>query len=394
MRLLADRFELQIICFDRIGSSRHASAAARDEAIEHLRQFGTIEVFPVPQADSRLRFLWDHLRSLLSAKVFTHYRHKSAEFRTRLNELLEFDEFDLVHVDTLDLLNVLPLLNGKIVTCTHHNVESELLNERARVESAWVIGRYIRYQAQLQRKAEQIWCPRVAMNITVSDRDAEVLQDIAPDGNFVTIPNGVDLERVTPAQAVGASIDVLGLGGLTWFPNRDAARFLGEDILPLVRLAMPREILATWVGQGSTSDRAVLENRHGIRAPGFVDSVLPYVHRATCYVLPYRLGGGSRLKLLEALAAGAAIVTTTVGAMGVDIRHEYNALIADTPEQFAHEVVRVLTDQALSLRLAQNARKTAVSLYGWEAIGRKIGDCYTNLMNSVDTSAAATGTMA
>lgn len=382
LRLLAREFDVDILCFDRVGKSKFASELDRKNAIDHLAEFGRVRIVRVPHTKNRLRPLWDHLRSLLWGKVFTYYRHDTRAFRKSLAAALATD-YDIVHLDSLDLVSCLPRLANETVVCTHHNVESELLTDRSKVERWWPVKVYIRHQARLQRRVEEYWCPRVALNVTVSERDAQALERIAGGGCYQVIPNGVDVERVRPGN--GSGIDVLGLGGLEWFPNRDAAIYFGEEVLPGLRKSLDRTIVVTWVGSVPEEDRELLEGEYGIQCPGFVDDVRPYILNATCYVMPYRLGGGTRLKLLEALASGSAIVTTSVGALGVELHHDQNALIADSPDQFVEEIVRVLGDGDLRSRLAIRARQTAVELYGWDAIGSTLTSAYSELVKMAES---------
>jgi glycosyltransferase involved in cell wall biosynthesis len=227
-------------------------------------------------------------------------------------------------------------------------------------------------QARLQEEAEAYWCPRVRLNVLVSDRDGEQLRRIAPNSRTATVPNGVDVQRIRHDREGGAG--VVCVGGLGWFPNQDALEYLCEEIVPLLSATRPGQI--TWVGRATPEQVESYEARFGVRLTGYVDAVLPAVEAAACYVLPFRLGGGTRLKLLEALAAGRAIVSTTVGAMGVAVQHDRNLLIADTPAQFAGAVERVLADEALQRRLGAEARKLAESVYDWEAIGGKMTEIY------------------
>lgn len=385
LRLLARDYEVDLIAFDRTGIGSGSRAGDIDSSIQALSRFATVSVVPVPQDTSRIRFLSDHLRGLLTGRVFTHYRYDHPDFTKLVRKSLAMGDYAVIHVDSLDLAGILPLVPLSRVVLTHHNVESELLRDRARSMNSRITRAYVLRQAALQRALERHWCPLVRLNLAVSDRDAERLLKIAPGSSIVTIPNGVDTESIVPSAGPGSGL--LCVGGLGWFPNRDALDYLVRDIQPRLATRGYSDLPVIWVGR-VPERMADKYDSGGVRLAGYVDDVLPYLDSTACYVMPFRLGGGTRLKLLEAMAAGKAIVTTGVGAMGVDIRHEFNALVADTPEQFACEVIRVLTDDVLRSRLGRNARDTAVSLYGWEAVGQKIKGCYTNLLNRNDTSAS------
>jgi glycosyltransferase involved in cell wall biosynthesis len=378
LRQLATAFDITLLCFERSFQATDVPVTDRSENVAALSQFAQTTVFPIPQRRSTLRYAWDHGRSLARRRVYTAYLYESAAFRRRLMELLVTQRFDLVHVDSLDLCGYLPLLQHLPVSCTHHNAESVLLRRRASAERHPLRRAYIAYQANLTARVERYWCERVALNVVVSEVDESVLRRLSPGARFAVVPNGVDLEYFQPSN--GATDGLVFVGAGSWFPNRDGLQYFCNEILPLVRRERP--VAVRWAGWVSDGDRAEFIARHGLELLGHVPDIRPHVLAARCYVVPLRVGGGSRLKILDAWAMGKAVVTTSVGCEGLAAVHGENALIADGPEAFAAAVRQILMDESLALRLGAAARATVEREYGWVSLGLQLIDGYRQLLSS------------
>ncbi len=378
LRVLARHYSITMLCFERAISPDQGFAFDEAASLGALRQLGEADAFPIPQRHSRLRFAADHLRSLLSGRVFTHYLYDSATVRERVRAAVASGRFDLAHVDSLDLSAYLPLLRGLPVACTHHNVESELLRRRARSDDSAPVRLYAARQATLMEATEREWCARVALNVAVSEPDAAALQRLAPDGRYVVVPNGVDTQAFRPGQDIDGG-GLVFVGGANWFPNRDALDFFCREILPLLRRRRPG-LPVRWVGAAREEDRRRYLAEHGVELTGYVDDIRPYVHDAECYIVPLRVGGGSRLKILDAWSMGKAVVSTSVGCEGLAAEHGRNILVADEPAAFAAAVERVLEERPLRQALGRGARALAERRYAWDVVGGTLVDAYSELL--------------
>jgi glycosyltransferase involved in cell wall biosynthesis len=369
LRLLARDYDVTALCF-----YRRATTPDLAGSVAALRAIAcTVEVFPIEQEHSGIRLTWDHARSLLTGRAYTVYAYESARFRAALLDRLRSTRFDLVHMDSLDLSGYLQLLAGQRVILGHHNVESSLLHRRAANESSFPRRAYLRHQARLTEREERRWLSRVALNIAVSDGDARDLAALAPAARMAVVPNGVDVEKFVP----GASSERSGIafvGGMSWFPNADALEYFAQDILPLIRES-DGAVTVTWVGRASPEE---IERyaRIGITLTGHVDDIRPCVDRAACYVVPLRIGGGTRLKILDGWAMGKAIVSTSIGCEGLDAIDGKNILVRDDPRSFAAAVIAVLRDSGLRASLEREGRVTAEQTYSWEVIGAAIRRAY------------------
>ena len=379
LRLLARDFDVTALCFYR--KSGHASDADVRNAVEALRPFAIVRAYPIPQEHSRPRFLWDHARSLLLGRAYTHFAYASQAFRVDLIETLRTFRPNLVHVDSLDLSCYLSALPADIpVICAHHNVESALLHQRAG-SATFLRQWYLHRQGRLTAEVERTWVPKMQLNVAVSDLDRVAYQQITGSASFMTVPNGVNTREIAPLGDVEEG--VVFVGGATWHPNRDALEYFADEILPLLRARAPNTRI-TWVGQCSVEDRARMKQRYGIDLTGHVRSIEPYVQAAACFIVPLRLGGGTRLKILYAWSMSRAVVSTSLGCEGLDAVDGENILIRDSPDTFAQAILDVLQSSALRRRLASAGRSLAESRYDWEVIARDLRSAYqAQLVRSV-----------
>lgn len=384
MRLLSRSFDVTALCFYR--AATRSTREQVERGLAGLREFAEAEAFPIPQEQSRLRLLYDHLRSLLFGEVYTRYAYSSAAYAARLEQLLAERRFDIVHMDSLDLSAYLPQLGDIPVVCTHHNVESDLLRRRAQAEKFPLLRRYIERQADLTEAEERKWCGSLALNVAVSPDDARRLREIAPGAPMLVVPNGVDTNAFRPANEPVRG--VVFVGGYGWHPNRDAMEYFVAEILPLIRAGEP-ELAVTWVGRAPDAVKAQYQDRHGVRLTGYVEDIRPHVQPAACFIVPLRVGGGTRLKVLDAWAMGKAVVSTTVGCEGLDARDGENILIRDTPDGFADAVRAIVGDERLRQKLGESARRTAERDYDWEVLGRRFVSEYLSLLPQKSLSAPA-----
>ncbi|HSB60851.1 MAG TPA: glycosyltransferase family 4 protein [Vicinamibacteria bacterium] len=371
LRLLARAFDVTALCFERAGTSGSGWDSATSRAA--LGRLAQVEVFPVPQRHSRLRYLWDHARSAALGRVYTTYLYQSRAFQRRLGELLGARAFDLVHVDSLDLARYLPACAGVPVACVHHDVESDLLRRRAEAERSPWRRAYLRHQARLMEEVERHWCRQVALNVAVSGRDAALLRRRAPAARVTVVPNGVDVEEFRPEGAEGSGVAFVG--GTRPFPNLDALSFFCEQILPHLRRARA-DLLVRWIGRASSGEQRDYRARYGVELTGYAADVRPLMREAACHVVPLRVGGGTRLKILNSWAMGKAVVSTSIGCEGLAAADEANILIRDEPREFAQAVLAVLGHPRLRRVLGEHGRATAERLYGWDVVGQPMIETY------------------
>jgi glycosyltransferase involved in cell wall biosynthesis len=215
--------------------------------------------------------------------------------------------------------------------------------------------------------------------IVVSEAERELLRRANPRLPVTVVENGVDTRALGPLPDSRREDTLLFVGTFTYPPNVDAARYFCRAVLPLVRREVPgaRVVL---VGHEPPPSVRALAGTEGVVVTGSVPDVTPYYAEATACVAPLRAGGGTRLKILEAMALGRVVVSTTFGAEGLDVVDGEHVLLADTPRRFADATVRLLRDAGLRRRLSENARARVVSQYDWSAIGDELVRTYGGLV--------------
>ncbi len=383
LRQLQKEFDITLLAFSRF--NHQLDAAARAASRRALGQFLTrvCVPVPVPSEHSTLRRLWDHLRSLGSGRAYTFYEYWSKDFQAQLRNAILQKGIDLVHIDSLDLHRWLGELPRVTTVCTHHDIESELLRRRAdRVKSS-VLRRYILHQANLVERIEREFCPQFNANVMMSELDAEKLENIAPGSRTIVVPNGVDTEYFTPTT-ISPPVPgrVIFVGSPFAFPNRDAVEYLLREIWPNIR-AGDRTVSLQLIGRCSESDSARYGSHPGVTCLGHVADIRPHMAKVCCSVVPIRVGGGTRLKILDAWAMAKPVVSTSIGCEGLKAIDGQNILIRDTPRTFAEAVLEVLSDSELHSRLGANGRKAAEQTYSWNVIGHGLRAYYWRQLRSI-----------
>jgi glycosyltransferase involved in cell wall biosynthesis len=388
LRLLARTFEITALCFERSGTSLSGGASNVAASSDALGRLADIEVFTLPQNHSGVRFMWDHVRSIASGRTYTTYRYDSRAFHRRLTNRRRSEQFDLVHVDSLDLARYLPACSGLPIVCVHHDIESDLLRRRAVVERRRWRSIYLWYQSRLMEAAEHRWCGRVALNVVMSERDLLLLRRIAQNARIAVVPNGVDIDAFRPDGVGGAGVAYVG--GTSPAANLDALEFFCEEILPHLR-RLTANVPVRWIGRASTEQQRRYRGRYGVELTGYVEDVRPFMREAACHIVPLRVGGGTRLKILNAWAAGKAVVSTSIGCEGLEAIDGTNVLIRDDPREFAQAVSQVLSDSTLRGRLGERGRQMVEQRYSWDLIGERMTATYRGLLASSPSERVLSG---
>lgn len=335
-----------------------------------------VEIVYLPTETSRAVLYWTAFASLFTADPFSVNWAKSRAMRSQLRHLLESVKFDIVHFDTIGLAAYRDDVGAVPKILNHHNMESHLLRRRVEFETHPLKRFYYAREAEKLERYQQRVCPEFDVHLTVSEVDRERLLEFVPGIRAEVIANGVDVDyfragglQQTPGNLVMAS-------GMNWFPNRDAVLYMCDEIWPRLCAKMPD---LSWTVVGASPPQRLLDlARHDSRitVTGFVDDVRPYLDRAEIYLCPMRDGGGTRLKILDALAMSKPIVSTTLGCEGIDVTPGVDVLLADTPDEFVEQVARLRSDSFLRQSIANAARELAIGRYSWDVIGSQLAGVY------------------
>jgi sugar transferase (PEP-CTERM/EpsH1 system associated) len=363
LRELARSHEIHLLAFIHpdILPDEKAVEESRTKLLEFL---AGVEYFPLRAKRSRAGRFLTYALAAVSTQPFSVIAHHSKAFARRVQQLLEEQEFDLLHFDTIALARFHSGLVSLPSVVTHHNIESTLLERRAKVEKLLPVRLYVNWQASKLRAYEIRHCPRFDHNVVVSEVDGEELKRMTPGVETTCVANGVDTEYFSPRGDPGGKT-LIYVGGMNMFANRDAVLYFLESMWPRIRELHPESIF-TIVGCDPPEElvrRAQEDN--SIRVTGWVDDVRPYIAEAAIYVVPLRVGGGTRLKIADAMAMGKAIVSTSIGCEGITLEDGVSAIFADDPADFVKAVDSLLREQERRRAMGEVARRLAESSYSW-----------------------------
>lgn len=376
LRQVSIHNEVHVVAFDQ-PASRPSGVSAEDCA-RALRKF-CASVHWIPISDSPLK--GKHLlalQGLLSRNPYDVNWMRSPMMAQRIREVLDSIPIEVVHFDTLGLAQYLPLVSNAGSVLNHHNIESSMMEHRASMEPTGLLQKYFRFEARKLRQTEQRYATQVGCNLVVSSDDGYLLRDIAPECKTSVVANGVDTEFFLPREDPGGK-SILFCGGLDWYPNSEAMQFFFDEIWPQLVQREP-DIRAVIVGRNPPAWLTKLGNNDGrVTVTGFVDDVRPFFREAALYFCPIRAGGGTRLKILDALAMGMPLVGTTFSCSGLRIEGERHVLLADSPTAFVDQVIRALNSESLRLRLAREGRDHVTRNFSWSVVRQQLEITYERL---------------
>jgi polysaccharide biosynthesis protein PslH len=375
LRELARRHEVSLCSY--------IQSEAEAQGVEHMREFcAAVHAVPLYIKRPRFELARDLLRDLPSGAPLLATKYQQPAMAALLRQLIARDRFDVLHLDMLHLGLLLKVADGLPTVLVEHNVESTLLERRiARCRSA-LARIYLERQLRKLRGFEVKTCRAVGCVVCVSDHDARALREMCGPVETVMVPNAVDVEYFRATTAAPRTGSLIYVGGLGWFPNLDAIEFFAGDILPRIAREVP-EVSLTVVGE--VPDAKVVEKLRAngrIRFAGLVDDIRPYAAEAAAYVVPLRIGGGTRLKILDALAMGKPVITTSVGCEGLRVAHGAELLVADDAESFARETVRVLRNASLASQLGRAGRECVMRHYQWSDAARLMEKAYAQAIDA------------
>jgi sugar transferase (PEP-CTERM/EpsH1 system associated) len=348
---------------------------ATSEAAGFLRD-NNINTFAVPAPDRRqsgIRFYLKLLANLFSKYPYIVTSHYTSAFQSKLNELVEQEKFDLIICEWTPYAQFIKAITGSRKVIVAHNIESTIWERYERNESNPLKKFYIGIQYRKVLAFERACFAWADGATAVTQQEAKTIKSFGTPYQPAVIDNGVDTEYFAPRQTEIDPNSLVFTGSMDWRPNQDAAIFFATEILPLLKKEQP-EIQAVFVGRNPPKQIVDLGKIDGIAITGTVDDVRDYIASASVYIVPLRIGGGSRLKILEAMAMQKPVVSTSVGAEGLEVTDGKDILLVDGPEKFAQTVLTCMRDEALSARIAESGRQLVLDRYRWQQLGKKFSD--------------------
>lgn len=355
------------------------------------------EVHVIPIKRSRLADVGYLIKSQLTGRSFLIERDNLAAFRLAVKSLLANRHFDVIHADQLTMSQFaldndgkrLVNQNGKgpILIFDAHNAVWTIVDRMGQTMPFFIrpfvsleSRRIKHYEGQIVQKFDRVLAvteqDRLALIKATSIEDA-LIQEKLP---ITVIPIAVDTSQLRPINRKAGSTNLITLGTLHYPPNADGIRWFVHEIYPLISQAIP-EISLTIIGKNPPQDFSQFNSQYSgsITVTGYVPDLVPYLEQAAIMVVPVRAGGGMRVRILEAFSRAMPVVTTTIGIEGIDATPDLNVIIEDDPQKFASAVVRLIKNEELQAKLAENGRRLAESQYDWRVVLDKLNTLYKNV---------------
>jgi len=343
----------------------------KDENLNHLRSFcKAVYPFKIPADMSRTKLATMLFLNLFSSLPFVGQKYDAPLMRQKIREIMQTEHIDLVHVDMLPLTVYINEFKSLPRILVNHNVESVRLYRWFQTEPNPIKKAYLGLQWLKLRSFERSAMEKFDGCVVVSEIDRQLLRQMGINNNLFVVPNGTNTEFFKSTGKKVIDNSVLWIGHMDVHTNKDAVLYFWREIYPILKKKYP-EVKMTFVGTAPPKEIADAARADGhVRVTGFVDDIRPFIEEAAVMVVPIRIGSGTRLKILDAMAMGKAIVSTSVGCEGINVSNGRNILIADHPYDFANKTIGLLKSPDLRTNLGENALELAKS-YDWNLIREK-----------------------
>jgi len=369
LKYLARQHDVALVSFVRGDQS---------DDVRHLEKY-CHAVYTVPMERGALRDGLAMARSLLSGQPWMMVRDDRAAMRQLVDRLAAEEHFDVAHADQLNMAQYAARVPGARKILDAHNalwlLYKRLWETLRPGPQKWLLGRdwrlLKRYEGQACREFDAV--------LAVSQEDKTALEDAMDEpSDILVIPIAVDTDEIAPVERRPEAGHILHIGTMYWPPNIDGVRWFIHQVYPHIREQRP-DARFDVVGARPPQDLVSLSgNGSGVNVTGYVADATPYLDQAGVIVVPVRAGGGMRVKILNALAQGLPMVSTTIGCEGIAVQDGRHLLIADTPEEFARATLRLLDDKSLADELGRNGRQLVQSTYDYRAACRPLESVYRN----------------
>jgi polysaccharide biosynthesis protein PslH len=363
LRHLASRHRITLVTFTRNPQEEQDAAALHSICAA---------VHTVHLERSRIRDIAALARSAISGRPWLMERDDLPAMHHMLTKLVEQAKadgqpYDLVHADQLNMAMFADKLQIPRLLDQHNAVWT--IFKRLAKQKSGPTRLFLEREWRLLKRFEGDVCKRFEAVTAVSEEDKLALYEaIGSKRDMPVIPIAVDAEAEQPIPRAANAQGVLSLATMMWPPNVDGVMWFARDIYPLIRRDVPETNFFV-VGQRPVAEvRALPESDPSIKVTGYVQDPTPYIAGSACLIVPLRSGGGMRVKILEALARGIPVVSTTIGYEGIDLIPGKHLLVADTPQEFAAAVTKLLRNPELGARLAAAGRERLLERYDWKAV--------------------------
>jgi glycosyltransferase involved in cell wall biosynthesis len=364
LRRLHRRHEIHYVGFED---------ALNPEGMRRSSEYST-RSYPVPHqpvSKHSIRFAGQLAGGLVSRLPVAGMRFRSAAMRATIADLISSQQFDAKVCDFLFPSASIEDMRGWVLF--QHNVETTIWERHAQAGRTPLHRAYFRMQARKMFAWERAVCRAVSHVVAVSEVDERTMRERFEIDRISSIPTGVDLEYFARPWEAPHVYDLVFVGSMDWMPNIDGITWFLAEVLPLIYAKKPDCRIAI---VGRTPPRSlVAEGRNPlVTVTGTVPDVRPYLWQSAVSIVPLRVGGGTRLKIFEAVAAGTPVISTTIGAEGLPLRHGETVRIADSPTAFAAECIDLLDNEYARNAIAEQALDLVRERFSWEQVAHQFED--------------------
>jgi len=363
----------------------------RPEEEQHVSKVEEVcdQVFTVPIHRSRIADIGYWLKSNFTGRPFLIERDDLKEMRDLVIHLVQSKQIDVIHADQLSMAQFAfkpdEIPSWPVTIFDAHNAVWTIV-KRTQESATLPLKPVLALEAKRINRHEGQILAQLDYTLTVSEIDKEALLHTQVNGKqhlaekIKVIPIAVDTQAIQPAQRNEQSKNILTMGTLHYPPNADGIRWFAKEIFPQIKKKLPNASL-TIIGKNPPANLKQLaaDNPGSIKVTGYVPDLNPYMDQAAIMVVPVRVGGGMRVRILEGFARAMPMVTTTVGLEGIDAQAGADILVEDTDADFANAVIELLNNSKLQNQLAENGRRLAETRYDWQAVLETLGSLYENI---------------
>lgn len=309
-----------------------------------------------------------YVRNLFSPLPYSMARYRDSEVARKLLHLLQTEAYDVIICDFLVAACVISWDFPCPKILFTHNVESMICQRHFLIarNPFWKFVWWREYRAMA--RVERFYIQKADHVLAVSDTDRDYFSQLVDAAKITVVPTGVDMDYFKPLLGHEQPNTLVFTGSMDWMPNEDGVLYFTREILPHIRRRVP-DVTFWVVGRKPTPQlKSIPGQHHDVYVTGTVDDIRPYLGKASVYVVPLRIGGGTRLKIFEAMAMGKAIVATSIAAEGLPVNQGKNIILADEPQEFAQRVVNLLKNSHLRAGLGQAALKAVEQKHSWASV--------------------------
>ena len=300
-------------------------------------------------------------------------RYRSRAMRDTIEELSRRHKFDSIVCDFLAPAPNMPDLSNTVLF--QHNVEYVIWKRQAADAQSLAKKLYFKHQAGKMFRYERDVCRAVKHVVAVSETDCDTMSALYGVDRISWVPTGVDTEYFSPPASRPLQADLVFVGSMDWMPNIDGVNWFMSAVLPLIRAKRPDCTVAIVGRSPGGAIKQLAEHDPHITVTGTVPDVRPWLWGSKVSIVPLRVGGGTRLKIYEAMAAKTPVVSTAIGAEGLEVHDGQNIAIADEPADFADRTLALLDSEPERGRLAAAACEMVRTKYSWDAVARRFEGC-------------------